>query len=96
MLEILKQRKVAEELDDSPQLNRLTAQSLSNLFDERKSISNKEEVEELIKSYGMDVATFEALSRHITAPSVAKIKTEKEDEDETQIVSRFKVQINIS
>lgn len=87
MLEILKRRKATEEAAESgPAPNRLTAQSLSNLFDERKSAKTRAEVEVLCKEYGIDIGVLEELGKHVNAPSVSSYKSLKEEVEETQMV----------
>lgn len=87
MLEILKRRKATEEAAESgPAPNRLTAQSLSNLFDERKSAKTRAEAEALCKEYGIDVEVLEELGKHVNAPSVSSYKSLKEEVEETQMV----------
>lgn len=91
MLDILKKRAASESAAEVPTPNRISAQSLSNLLDDRKSAKNLTDVENLIKEYGvdMDVRLLESLALHITSPSVSQTKSLKDDTLETQTVNYF-------
>ncbi|KAK4699954.1 hypothetical protein P7C70_g6301, partial [Phenoliferia sp. Uapishka_3] len=85
MLDILSQRRANEISAETPSLDRISAQSLSNLFDECKAVGTREEMEELAKEYGIDLKVVESLGKRFTAPSVAGVRTRKEEVEETQL-----------
>lgn len=88
MIDILSQRKAASDLAElAPQQNRISAQSLSYLLDERKMAKSRSDLEKLASEYGIDVDVLEQLATFVNAPSVSSVKTRKEDLEETQIVS---------
>ncbi|KAL8283154.1 hypothetical protein RQP46_005932 [Phenoliferia psychrophenolica] len=87
MLDILAQRRANEVAEETPSTDRISAQSLSNLFDECKAVSSRAEMESIAKEYGMDVKLLESLGRFVTAPSVASVRTKKEELEETQLSS---------
>lgn len=88
MLDILKKRAASEAALDVPTPNRISAQSLSNLLDDRKAAKSKSDVAKLLKEYGVDmeVEMLEELARHINAPSVSSVQSTKEELEETQMV----------
>lgn len=87
MLDILKKRAASELAADLPTPNRISAQSLSNLLDDRKSAKSRQDVVNLIKEYGvdMDVELLEELGKHMNAPSVSSVKSLREDTEEIQM-----------
>ncbi len=98
MLDILKSRQRAAEeeealttqpksLNPTLRAHRISAQALSNLLDERKSATTKDELKELCKMYGVDYEIVDELSTSVMAPSVSSIKSAKDEEEETQLVS---------
>lgn len=102
MLDILKQRKAVEEEEEQNELdgnaplkNRLTAQSLSNLIDDRKSITSQKELERLCRTYGIEFDTFQELGKHVSTPSVASVKSLQEDIEDTQMVSRDRLESSV-
>lgn len=50
--------------------NRLNAQSIVALLDERKECKSRREVEELAVAYDLDIDTLDTLARWINSPSV--------------------------
>lgn len=86
MLDILSQRKASEAAEETPSDDRISAQSLSNLFDDCKAASTRAEIEALAKEYGITLAVLERLGRHVTSPSVTSSRTRKEELQETQTV----------
>lgn len=86
MLDILSQRRASEIASETPSTDRISAQSLSNLFDECKAVTSRDEMASLAKEYGIDVHLLESLGRHISPPSVTSVRTKKEELEETQLV----------
>lgn len=92
MLDILSSRRKAVEEEEqiavTPMSNRIPAQTLSNLLDERKSAKSRAEIEAIAKEYGVDMSVLDELAKHINSPSVSSIKSAsaKEEDEETQLV----------
>ncbi|KDQ12310.1 hypothetical protein BOTBODRAFT_34597 [Botryobasidium botryosum FD-172 SS1] len=59
----------------SPIQNRLHASSLSELLDERKSITSTRELADLAKRYGIDVEVLEGVAKYVNSPSVGESGT---------------------
>lgn len=93
MLDILKKRAASEEAAELPTPNRISAQTLSNLLDDRKSAKSRKDVENLIKEYGLDldIELLEELATHINAPSVSSVKSLQDETLETQTVSSTRI-----
>lgn len=94
MLDILKSRQVAAEEEELIAAsykkiaitNRLSAQALSNLLDERKTATSRAQIESIATEYGIEMAVLDELSRHITAPSVTALESTKEELEESMLV----------
>jgi len=74
MLDILSVRKAeAEQLEAQGLVNRLSARSLSNYLDDRKTLATHAERAKLAKEYGISVELLEALAKHVNSPSVSNV-----------------------
>ncbi|CCL99234.1 uncharacterized protein FIBRA_01249 [Fibroporia radiculosa] len=62
----------AEATSAKPTRNRLVAASITELLQERKSLTTQEELEKLAERYGIDVEALENLARFVNSPSVDK------------------------
>ncbi|KAM0756437.1 hypothetical protein T439DRAFT_376628 [Meredithblackwellia eburnea MCA 4105] len=82
---ILSQRKAAERASETPSNDRISAQSLSNLIDECKTMNTRKESEALAEEYGLDFGIVEQLVKHVNPPSVEGVRTRKQEIDETQM-----------
>ncbi|KAJ7090061.1 hypothetical protein C8R43DRAFT_1142141 [Mycena crocata] len=65
----------------TPTQNRLPAQTLSRLLDERKSIRTRRDMEFLAKRFGLDVEKLDAVSQCLSTPSVHQNTTRVVDKD---------------
>ncbi|GAA5820713.1 hypothetical protein JCM10212_000838 [Sporobolomyces blumeae] len=66
--------------------NELSARSLANLLDDRKTATTQEEVDQVATDYGMDPKLVEELARHINAPSISMVLPSNDpDEDERRL-----------
>jgi hypothetical protein len=90
MLNILAERKRAEEAAEefgygsrNNIRNQISAQTLSNLLDDRKDAKTQKELDDLAKDYGMDPAVIAELAKHVNSPSVSKIELPTTDPNET-------------
>ncbi|KAI5479600.1 hypothetical protein MNV49_003337 [Pseudohyphozyma bogoriensis] len=72
MLNILSSRSTSEAATESSTVNRPSAQSLSNLLDERKSLTSRAEMVALAEEYAIDVELVDSLGRFVNAPSLAE------------------------
>lgn len=54
MLTILQRRKVQDDAAETTTLNRISARSISNLFDECKSAASRDDIKQLAHMYGME------------------------------------------
>lgn len=70
---MIRAREASEQMAASNTVpsNRLLALSLSDVLDARKSARSTQEIEEIAKSYGMDVQTLQRVARFVNTPSVA-------------------------
>ncbi len=74
MLDILSIRKAeAEQLEANTLVNRLSARSLSNYLDDRKTLNTHAERAKLAKEYGISVELLEELAKHVNSPSVSNV-----------------------
>ena len=67
-------RKLSEEQAGSYESihNRMTAASLFDLLDARKNVRSRAELQDLAKSFNIDVALLESLARFVNTPSVGE------------------------
>lgn len=75
MLDILSIRRAeAEQFETQGRLvDRLSARSLSNYLDDRKTLATHAERADLAKQYGISVALLEDLAKHVNSPSVSNV-----------------------
>ncbi|GAA6016590.1 hypothetical protein JCM11491_006006 [Sporobolomyces phaffii] len=66
--------------------NQLSARSLSNLLDDRKSAKTLEEADQIAVEYGMDPQLVRALARHVNSPSISMVLPSSDpDEDDRRL-----------
>ncbi|GAA5910939.1 uncharacterized protein JCM6883_000650 [Sporobolomyces salmoneus] len=66
--------------------NQLSARSLSNLLDDRKSAKSKEEADQIAVEYGMDPELVRTLARHVNSPSISMVLPSSDpDEDDRRL-----------
>ncbi|KAI1787898.1 hypothetical protein LXA43DRAFT_895456 [Ganoderma leucocontextum] len=63
-------RSEEEARSPRPTRNRLVAESLLELLEERKYVATQKDLEVLVKKYGMDLEKLERLARHVNSVSV--------------------------
>jgi len=84
MKHVLRTLQTSEEeaASPTPVQNRLHASSLSELLDERKSITSTLELAELAKRYGIDVEVLERVAQYVNSPSVGESGTNRTVDDQ--------------
>lgn len=67
--------------------DQLSARSLSNLLDDRKSAKTAQEADEIAVEYGMDPKLIRELAKHINSPSISMVLPSSDpDEDDRRLV----------
>jgi hypothetical protein len=91
---LLKSRERSEHEAFKPQLprNHIHSIALSNLLDERKSVTSRSELQRLAERYGVDIWKLENLARFVSSPSVqggraVRAATKEGEESITMTVS---------
>ncbi|CEL51888.1 hypothetical protein RSOLAG1IB_00425 [Rhizoctonia solani AG-1 IB] len=95
--DMIRAREESEQMAASNTIpsNRILALALSDLLDARKSASSTKEIDEIAKTYGVDIQTLRNVSRFVNTPSVdPKNITRivgKDGEEKTTMVVRSEI-----
>lgn len=70
--------------------NRLQIAALANLFDERKTVTTRRELDRVADRYNMDGKVLERLARYVNTPSVSEeavqVTTRGDNEQEKKVL----------
>jgi hypothetical protein len=86
MLEIMRKRSQSEEAALSPVRNRLPNEALFALLEARKEVKTKQELDQLCRTFNIDLSELEQLSKHVNTPTVEQIPSNLDEEGELFLV----------
>jgi hypothetical protein len=86
MLEIMRKRSQSEEAALSPVRNRLPGEALFALLDARKEVKTQQELDQLCRTFNIDLSELEQLRKHVNTPTVEQIPSNLDEEGELFLV----------